>query len=221
MALIMPNHASRYLPPVPTFVLASASPARLATLRSAGLDPVVVVSGVDESVLDGLPPAELAQGLAELKCRAVVGRDEVPGDSLVLGCDSVLELDGQALGKPDSPEEAVERWRAMRGRTGVLHTGHCLAATDDTAAPALTSTAELSTVASTTVHFAEPSEEEVAAYVATGEPLHVAGAFTVDGLGGAFVRGIEGDHHNVVGVSLPVLRELVRALGHSWTDLWV
>jgi septum formation protein len=213
MALIMPNHASRYLPPVPTFVLASASPARLATLRSAGLDPVVVVSGVDESVLDGLPPAELAQGLAELKCRAVVGRDEVPAGALVLGCDSVLELDGQALGKPGSPEEAVERWRAMRGRTGVLHTGHCL--TD------VATGSERSTLASTTVHFAEPSEEEVAAYVATGEPLHVAGAFTVDGLGGAFVRGIEGDHHNVVGVSLPVLRELVRALGHSWTDLWV
>jgi septum formation protein len=206
---------------VPTFVLASASPARLATLRSAGLDPVVVVSGVDESVLDGLPPAELAQGLAELKCRAVVGRDEVPAGALVLGCDSVLELDGQALGKPGSPEEAIERWRAMRGRTGVLHTGHCLTDTrvagSDLAAAAAH---EVSTVASTTVHFAEPSEEEVAAYVATGEPLHVAGAFTVDGLGGAFVRGIEGDHHNVVGVSLPVLRELVRALGHSWTDLW-
>ena len=212
MALIMPNHASRYLPPVPTFVLASASPARLATLRSAGLDPLVVVSGVDESVLDGLPPAELAQGLAELKCRAVVGRAEVPAGALVLGCDSVLELDGQALGKPGSPEEAVERWRAMRGRTGVLHTGHCL--TDAATG------AERSTVASTTVHFAEPSEEEVAAYVATGEPLHVAGAFTVDGLGGAFVRGIEGDHHNVVGVSLPVLSELVRDLGREWTDLW-
>lgn len=207
---------------MPTFVLASASPARLATLRSAGLDPVVVVSGVDESVLDGLPPAELAQGLAELKCRAVVGRDEVPAGALVLGCDSVLELDGQALGKPGSSEEAVERWRAMRGRTGVLHTGHCLTDTSVPGSEAASSVShEVSTVASTTVHFAEPSEEEVAAYVATGEPLHVAGAFTVDGLGGAFVRGIEGDHHNVVGVSLPVLRELVRALGHSWTDLWV
>lgn len=193
-------------------MLASASPARLATLRSAGLDPVVVVSGVDESVLDGLPPAELAVGLAELKCRAVVGRPEVPAGSLVLGCDSVLELDGRALGKPGSAAEAVDRWSAMRGRSGVLHTGHCL---HDTA-----SGEERSVTASTTVHFADPSEEEVAAYVARGEPLHVAGAFTVDGLGGAFVTGIEGDHHNVVGVSLPVLREMARDLGHRWTDLW-
>ncbi|MBU2112105.1 MAG: Maf family protein, partial [Actinobacteria bacterium] len=99
---------------MPSFVLASASPARLATLRGAGLDPVVVVSGVDESVLDGLPPADLAVGLAELKCRAVLDRPEVPTGALVLGCDSVLELDGRALGKPSSPEEAVERWRAMR-----------------------------------------------------------------------------------------------------------
>jgi septum formation protein len=197
---------------VPTFVLASASPARLATLRSAGLDPVVVVSGVDESVLDGLPPAELAVGLAELKCRAVLERDMVPEGALVLGCDSVLELDGQALGKPGSPEEATRRWTAMRGRSGVLRTGHCLR---DTA-----SGEERSVTASTTVHFASPSDEEVAAYVDRGEPLHVAGAFTVDGLGGAFVRGIEGDHHNVVGVSLPVLREMVGELGHRWTDLW-
>lgn len=195
---------------MPTFVLASASPARLATLRRAGLDPLVVVSGVEESVLDGLPPAELAQGLAELKCRAVLDRPEVPAQALVLGCDSVLELDGQALGKPRSSQEAVERWRAMRGRSGVLHTGHCLRA----------GSTELSTIVSTTVHFAEPTDAEVAAYVARGEPLHVAGAFTVDGLGGAFVRGIEGDPHNVVGVSVPVLRELVRALGYEWTDLW-
>lgn len=194
------------------FVLASASPARLSTLRNAGLDPLVVVSGVDESVLDGLPPAELAVGLAELKCRAVVDRPEVPPGALVLGCDSVLELDGQALGKPGSPEEAVARWQAMRGRSGVLHTGHCLAVAGEAR--------ELVRLASTRVHFAEPSDTEVAAYVATGEPLHVAGAFTVDGLGGAFVRGIEGDHHNVVGVSLPVLRELVRELGREWTDLW-
>ena len=197
---------------MPSFVLASASPARLATLRSAGLAPVVVVSGVDESVLDGLPPADLAVGLAELKCRAVLDRPEVPAGALVLGCDSVLELDGRALGKPGSPEEAVERWRAMRGRNGVLRTGHCLRDTS--------TGEERSVTASTTVHFATPDDEEVAAYVGRGEHLHVAGAFTVDGLGGAFVRGIEGDHHNVVGVSLPVLREMVVELGHRWTDLW-
>jgi septum formation protein len=197
---------------VTTLVLASASPARLATLRSAGVEPVVIVSGVDESRLDGLPPAELALQLAELKCAAVAGGDGLPVGALVLGCDSVLELDGEALGKPRDPEEATRRWRAMRGRTGVLRTGHSLRDTATGRVAAAT--------ASTTVHFAELSDEEVAAYVATGEPLDVAGAFTVDGLGGAFVTGIEGDHHNVVGVSLPLLRELVAELGHSWTRLW-
>ena len=193
-------------------VLASASPARLATLRSAGIDPVVIVSGVDETQLDGLPPAELALRLAELKCGAVAVRDDVPAQALVLGCDSVLELGGEALGKPESAEVAIERWREMRGRSGVLHTGHCLreAATGRVAAA----------TASTTVHFADVSDEEIAAYVATGEPLWVAGAFTIDGLGGAFVESIEGDHHNVVGVSLPLLRGLVVELGHSWTALW-
>ena len=193
-------------------VLASASPARLATLRSAGLDPVVIVSGVDESQLDGLPPAELALQLAELKCAAVAERGDLPAQALVLGCDSVLELDGEALGKPESADVAEQRWRAMRGRTGVLHTGHCLRETSSGRVAAAT--------ASTTVHFADVSDEEIAAYVATREPLHVAGAFTVDGLGGAFVRGIEGDHHNVVGVSLPLVRELAAELGHPWTDLW-
>ena len=193
-------------------VLASASPARLATLRSAGVDPVVIVSGVDESQLDDLAPADLALGLAELKCAAVAAREEVPAGALVLGCDSVLELDGEALGKPADAAEATRRWQLMRGRSGVLRTGHCLldTATGRTAAE----------TASTTVHFADVSDEEIAAYVATGEPLHVAGAFTVDGLAGAFITGIEGDHHNVVGVSLPLLRRLVAQLGHSWTHLW-
>lgn len=193
-------------------VLGSASPARRATLLSAGIEPIVIVSGVDESALDGLPPAELALQLAELKCAAVAGRDDLPPDSLVLGCDSVLELGGVALGKPTGPEDAIERWQQMRGRSGVLHTGHCLRDVGTDAVAAAT--------ASTTVHFADLTDDEIAAYVATGEPLHVAGAFTVDGLGGAFVTGIEGDHHNVVGVSLPLLRELVAELGHRWTDLW-
>lgn len=195
------------------FVLASASPARLATLRKAGLDPVVVVSGVDEDQLDGLPPTELALRLAELKCAAVAGRDDLPADAVVLGCDSVLELDGEALGKPGTAEEATRRWRAMRGRSGVLLTGHALI---DRATGR-----EVSATASTTVHFADVTDEEIAAYVATGEPLHVAGAFTTDSLGGAFVRGIEGDHHNVVGVSLPLVRELLAELDHAWTDFWV
>ncbi|GAA4375170.1 Maf family protein [Nocardioides caricicola] len=193
-------------------VLASASPARLQTLRNAGIEPVVIVSGVDESQLDGLPPAELALQLAELKCAAVANRADVPSGALVLGCDSVLDLDGVALGKPGDPEEAVRRWQDMRGRSGVLRTGHSLRDTATGRVAAAT--------ASTTVHFADVTDEEVAAYVATGEPLVVAGAFTVDGLGGAFVTGIEGDHHNVVGVSLPLVRDLVAELGRSWTELW-
>ncbi len=193
-------------------VLASASPARLATLRSAGVEPKVIVSGVDESQLDGLPPAELALQLAELKCAAVATREDLPPGALVLGCDSVLELDGQALGKPEDAEQATARWREMRGRSGVLHSGHCLRDTGDGRTAAAT--------ASTIVHFADIDDAEIAAYVASGEPLQVAGAFTIDGLGGAFVTGIEGDHHTVVGVSLPLLRDLVAELGHRWIDLW-
>jgi len=200
-----------------TLVLASQSPARLQTLRNAGIQPTVIVSGVDESQLDGLAPRELALGLAQLKCRAVAELPGVPQDALVLGCDSVLELDApgyenRPLGKPHTAEEATRRWEAMRGRSGVLVTGHAVI---DTATGK-----EVSATAETTVHFADVTDAEIAAYVATGEPLHVAGAFTVDGLGGAFVTGIDGDHHNVVGVSLTLVRELVASLGYQWTDLW-
>jgi septum formation protein len=195
---------------VTSLVLASASPARLATLRAAGIEPSVVVSGVDESQVSGLAPADLAQRLAELKCAAVAA--ELGAGRLVVGCDSVLELDGEALGKPADADEAVRRWHAMRGRVGILHTGHCLRDT--------TSGRQATGTGSTVVHFADVTDAEVTAYVATGEPLQVAGAFTIDGLGGAFVTRIEGDHHNVVGLSLPLLRELVAELGHSWTELW-
>jgi septum formation protein len=193
-------------------VLASQSPARLATLRAAGVEPVVIVSGVDEDQLGPLPPAELALQLAELKCAAVAGRDDLPDGALVLGCDSVLALDDEVHGKPGSADEATRRWQVMRGRSGVLLTGHSLRDT--------TTGRVASATASTIVHFADLTDEEVAAYVATEEPLHVAGAFTIDGLGGAFVTAIEGDHHNVVGVSLPLVRELLAELGHRWTDLW-
>jgi septum formation protein len=189
------------------FVLASASPARLATLRAAGLDPEVIVSGVDEDGFEAATPRELAQLLASAKLSAVLAR--VTGDALVLACDSVLEFSGEPYGKPGSTEVAVERWRMMRGRSGILHTGHCLQG------PKELSVATVSTV----VHFGDVTEAEIAAYTATGEPSEVAGAFTVDGLGGWFVERVDGDHHNVVGVSLPTVRAMVRAQGYELTDL--
>lgn len=203
-------------------ILASASPARLATLRAAGIDPQVRVSAVDEEAalaaaeqLHGpLAPADVALLLARAKAEDVaVGRK----GALVLGCDSVLELDGESHGKPADPDEAIARWRRMRGRSGVLHTGHWLI---DTRRHADGGTGGMvGATASTTVHFAQLSDDEIEAYVATGEPLNVAGAFTIDGLGGAFVTAIEGDHHNVVGVSLPLLRDLVSELGVAWFAL--
>lgn len=194
--------------PARRLVLASASPARLETLRGAGFQPDVVVSGVDESTVTG-PPADVALTLAVRKAVAVAGQVT---EALVLGCDSVLELDGEALGKPADAAEAVARWRAMRGRSGVLHTGHCLIDT--------TSARDAAELASTVVHFADLTDAEIEAYVATGEPLRVAGAFTIDGLGGPFVERVDGDPHTVVGLSLPLLRHLLAALGLSVTDLW-
>ena len=190
-------------------VLASASPARLGVLRAAGLEPEVIVSGVDEATFSAGTPAELAGELARAKAGAVAsGLD----GGLVIGCDSLLDLDGRALGKPGSADEAVRRWRDMSGRTGTLVTGHCVidAGTGRQAAA----------VAATTVRFGTPSEQEIAAYVATGEPLAVAGAFTLDGRGGWFVEGIDGDHGNVLGISLPLLRRLLSELGFCVTRLW-
>ena len=196
-------------------MLASASPARLATQRGAGLDPEVVVSGVDESGVEAESPAALTAELARLKAEAVEASLALDGRPTVLvGCDSMLELDGQAYGKPGTPAAAVERWRLMRGRTGVLNTGHHLVVHRDGAR------AVRSAVGSTRVTFADLGDDEIDAYVATGEPLEVAGAFTVDGLGGPFVERIEGDHHNVVGISLPLLRTLIGELGVAWPTLW-
>ena len=207
-------------------LLASASPARRATLAAAGIDALVLASGVDESAVlaaaavrfGSLEPADAVLVLAQAKAQWVVDEGAADDDVVVLGCDSMLELDGEIFGKPTGAADAVARWRAMRGRSGILHTGHWLI--DERDADQGGTGGTLGATSSTVVHFADLSDAEIEAYVATGEPLAVAGAFTVDGLGGPFVTGIEGDHHGVVGLSLPLLRELLSELGVSVTALW-
>jgi septum formation protein len=189
-------------------VLASSSPTLLSVLRGAGLDPEVIVSGLDETAFTAATPAELAGLLARAKAAAVA---DGLADGLVIGCDSLLDLGGRALGKPASAAEAAARWQEMSGRTGTLVTGHCVinAATGRQAA-----------AVATRVHFGTPSPAQIAAYVGSGEPLAVAGAFTLDGRGGWFVDGIDGDHGTVLGVSLPLLRRLLADLGVNVTSLW-
>jgi septum formation protein len=190
-------------------VLASSSPARLAVLRGAGLDPEVIVSGVDEDAYSAATTRELTALLAGAKASAVAATQ---ASGLVIGCDSLLDLDGVALGKPAGADEAIARWQAMRGRTGTLLTGHCVidAATGQRA----------SGVASSVIRFGTPTDAEIAAYIGTGEPLGMAGAFTIEGLGGWFVDSIDGDHNNVIGISLPLLRALLLDLGVTIPALW-
>lgn len=190
-------------------ILASASPARLATLRAAGVEPEVIVSGVDESDVTG-PASVVALELAIRKARAVAALP-VAEQAHVVGCDSVLEFAGRAYGKPRDAADARERWRRMRAQSGTLHTGHCLITPGGV---------EHSRLGSTVVHFADVTDAEIDAYVASGEPLHVAGAFTLDGLGAAFVTGIDGDPHTVIGISVALLRLLFAAAGVRWSDLW-
>ena len=191
-------------------VLASASPARLARLREGGLDPEGVVSGVGEDGAEG-DPADVAVELARRKAVAVAALPGCAG-ALVLGCDSLLDLDGVALGKPGDAADAVARWRSMRGRSADLVTGHWVVDTRHGRS--------VGDVARTVVHFGSPTDAEIDAYVATGEPLRVAGAFTIDGLGGWFVDGVEGDPANVIGISLPLLRTLFARLDIAVTTLW-
>ncbi|XXG09342.1 nucleoside triphosphate pyrophosphatase [Micromonospora sp. SH-82] len=194
-------------------VLASASPARRKLLQAAGIEPDVLVSGVDESQVVSDRAEELCLELARRKAEAVLDRlREGDERTLVIGCDSVLGFDGEILGKPADAADATDRWRRMRGRSGVLHTGHCLI---DVAAGRRSEA-----VASTVVHFAAVSDEEIAAYVGTGEPLAVAGAFTIDGIGGPFLDRIDGAPSTVVGLSLPLLRRLLADLDLSIVDLW-
>ncbi|MGN6324442.1 Maf family protein [Pseudolysinimonas sp.] len=198
--------------------LASTSPARLATLRAVGIEPVTVAPGVDEEAavaaaeaehgrLDALQTVSL---LGRLKAEAVAAQVD---DGLVLGGDSAFDLGGVVYGKPHLPERARERWLAQRGQSGVLYSGHTLIDATDGRAE--------SGVASATVRFAEDiTDAEIDAYVATGEPLEVAGAFTIDAKGAGFIREIDGDPHAVVGLSVQLLRTLVRRLGHDWPSLW-
>ena len=198
-------------------VLASASPGRLATLRRAGIEPEVIVSGVDEDRITAESPKALVETLAQLKCRDVADRLDVDRSTLVVGGDSMLEFDGELRGKPGSAESATAAWQSIRGRDGILHSGLCLRRIHpDRVDPSREATG----VASTTIHFGDPSDAEIAAYVATGEPLQVAGAFTIDCLGGPFIRGVDGDPHAVVGLSLPLMRDLLIELDIAWPALW-
>lgn len=203
-------------------LLASTSPARLSLLRAGGIEPVTVAPKVDEDEVAAVAEssglikntADLVKILAEAKARAVLNNPQAI-DTIVLGCDSSLEFDGESLGKPHLPEVAIARWRKLRGQVGHLYSGHCLIDNRGPGAPK-----EVWRVTNTKVHFANLSDAEIDAYVATGEPLKVAGAFTIDGLGGAFISRIEGDYHTVVGLSLPILREMCLELGVNYTDFW-
>lgn len=194
-------------------VLASASPARLRILGRAGVRCDVVVPGIDEEAITAPSTPELVVALAQAKGRAVLPR--LDGPALVIAADSLLELAGRHVGKPHTPERAAAQWRAQRGREAVLHTGHWVGLLDTDG-----DLRERAAAAATWLRFADVTDAEIDAYVATGEPLGAAGAFTIDGLGGAFVERLDGDPHNVVGLSLPLLRHLCAELGVAWPSLW-
>jgi septum formation protein len=204
-------------------VLASASPGRLRVLRQAGIDPIVIVSGVDEDqVVAALPeraePAEITVALARAKAGAVARALEPPvaDDCVVIGCDSMLYRDGRLWGKPESENSALRGWQDMAGRSGALYTGHCVIRLRHERIEQ-----EVADVAVTGVDFGEPSPEDLAAYVRTGEPTAVAGGFTLDGLGGWFVDGVHGDPSTVIGIGLPVVGRLFERLGLSIARLWI
>lgn len=195
----------------PAIVLASASPSRQRLLKSVGINPTIVVSGVyeEDSAYSQLTPRELVIALAIVKAHTVKSQIDYP--AIIIGCDSTFEFEGESLGKPGTPENAIARARKLSGKSGVLHTGHCFIDTDKGI--------EISDVVSTRVFFAEMSEDEIAGYVATGEPLNVAGGFTLDGLSAPFIAGIEGESSNVIGLSLPLFRNAVNVLGYKWFEL--
>lgn len=194
----------------PRIVLASASPSRNRILRSAGITPEIIVSGVDEEdpVYNQLTPRELVVALAIMKAHTVKNLVDFP--ALIIGCDSTFEFEGESLGKPGTAARAIERAKAMRGKSGILYTGHCVIDT--------VQEIEVSDVVATRVHFAKMTDDEIDSYVATGEPLNVAGGFTLDGLSAPFISKIEGETSNVVGLSLPFLRSAFNTLGYRWFD---
>ena len=189
-------------------ILASASPSRRRLLNSVGIEPEIIVSGVNEELPEyqNLKPAELVLALAIVKAHTVKATLNEP--AIVIGCDSTFEFNGKSLGKPETPENAIARCKELRGKSGVLHTGHCFI---DTAKGV-----EISDIASTKVYFSDMSDREIADYVATGEPLQVAGGFTLDGLSAPFIERIEGETSNVIGLSLPLLRKTINHLGYDW-----
>ena len=197
-------------------ILASASPARLMLLRSQKINPIVIPSEINERQIEeehkGQSTKVIVEKLSIAKANYVLENNLSIDKGILIAADSMLEFDSKSFGKPLNASNAIERWKQMRGKSGILHTGHTVIRLDNKQT--------ISRVVSTKVQFANVDDEEIIAYVASGEPLQVAGAFTLDSLGAAFVTQVQGDHSNVVGLSLPTLREIVRELGLSWTSLW-
>ena len=197
-------------------ILASASPARLMLLRSQNIQPIVIASEINEKEIEeqykDSSTEIVVKELSIAKANYVLTNNVSLTSGILIAADSMLEFESQSLGKPLNAENAIARWQKMRGKSGILHTGHTVIRLDNKQT--------ITRVVSTKVEFANVDDKEIIDYVATKEPLNVAGAFTIDSLGAAFVKEVQGDHSNVIGLSLPALREIVRELGLSWTSLW-
>jgi septum formation protein len=196
---------------MPTIVLASQSTSRKRLLESAGLAPKIMVSHVDEETqfFNEMSPEDMVIALAITKAHTI--RDQIDFPAIIIGCDSTFDVDGVSFGKPETPALATSRAKKISGRSGLLHTGHCIIDTSQGR--------EIADRVTTKVTFSQMNDEEIADYVASGEPLHVAGGFTLDGFGSPFIPVIEGDYTNVVGISMPFLREAMKSLGYTWPQV--